>query len=390
VQFTLQGFETADNLSRVIEISLMASGDTVDFPLEKIVASMYVTTPSASTPSINACTIKDNKIIYEVLPITEEGTTIMQLKIAETSITGAKSILATPKFAVEVSKSNADDESAEQTTTFTALENATTKANAVYNSRLLKVEVTDDLTFRAIYADGTEYESTAIREGISSTVLTPKGEYDANTQYEPFDIVIDNDKAYLAIKSSVGVATSNITTYKSDSSTMCQCTVRYISTEEKDFDGSVYGSYRKTIHKSDSKLKEVIEYVNSLLLEEDMPMSEIKQENNKKYQEHIDMLQQVHNLVLTGAPGTGKTYMAQAIAEEMKAVTKFVQFHPSYDYTDFVEGLRPIEKSDGQMGFERKDGVFKEFCKEAIKNLIDSEKSIENLTKEMSWQENKY
>ena len=116
-------------------------------------------------------------------------------------------------------------------------------------------------------------------------------------------------------------------------------------------------------------------------------MSDIKQKNKNKYQEYIDMLQQVHNLVLTGAPGTGKTYMAQAIAEEMGAVTRFVQFHPSYDYTDFVEGLRPIEKSDGQMGFERKDGAFKDFCREAIKNLIDSEKSVESLTKEMSWQE---
>ncbi len=118
-----------------------------------------------------------------------------------------------------------------------------------------------------------------------------------------------------------------------------------------------------------------------------MSMSEIKHENNNKYQEYIDMLLQVHNLVLTGAPGTGKTYMVQAIAEEMGAITRFVQFHPSYDYTDFVEGLRPIEKSDGQMGFERKDGVFKEFCREAIKNLIDSKKSVESLTKEMSWQE---
>lgn len=106
-----------------------------------------------------------------------------------------------------------------------------------------------------------------------------------------------------------------------------------------------------------------------------------------KYKEYIDLLAEAHNLVLTGAPGTGKTYMAQAIAEEMGAVTKFVQFHPSYDYTDFVEGLRPIEKNDGQIGFERKNGVFKEFCKDAIKNLIDSEKSIESLTKEMSWQE---
>ena len=86
----------------------------------------------------------------------------------------------------------------------------------------------------------------------------------------------------------------------------------------------------------------------------------------QKYAKYIDLLKETHNLVLTGAPGTGKTYMAQEIAKEMKAVTKFVQFHPSYDYTDFVEGLRPVEKEDGQMGFERKDGVFKEFCKKAI------------------------
>lgn len=107
----------------------------------------------------------------------------------------------------------------------------------------------------------------------------------------------------------------------------------------------------------------------------------------QKYAKYIDLLKETHNLVLTGAPGTGKTFMAQEIAKEMEAVTKFVQFHPSYDYTDFVEGLRPVEKEDGQMGFERKDGAFKEFCRDAIKNLVDSEKSIESLTKEMSWQE---
>lgn len=107
----------------------------------------------------------------------------------------------------------------------------------------------------------------------------------------------------------------------------------------------------------------------------------------EKYKEYIELLKENHNLVLTGAPGTGKTFMAQAIAKEMGAETKFVQFHPSYDYTDFVEGLRPVVKEDGQMGFERKDGVFKEFCRDAIKNLEDSKKSVQSLTEENSWKE---
>ena len=123
---------------------------------------------------------------------------------------------------------------------------------------------------------------------------------------------------------------------------------------------------------------------------QDNDNNKTKENQMKKYSEYIDLLKENHNLVLTGAPGTGKTFMAQAIAEEMgcgKDEMCFVQFHPSYDYTDFVEGLRPIEKSEGQVGFERKDGVFKEFCKKALKNIVDSEKSIESLSKELSWEE---
>ena len=84
------------------------------------------------------------------------------------------------------------------------------------------------------------------------------------------------------------------------------------------------------------------------------------------------------NMILTGAPGTGKTYLAQQIAEKLikselkgnnipEGLIDFVQFHPSYDYSDFVEGLRPI--MDGNtVAFRRMDGKFKSFCVEAAKD----------------------
>ena len=114
------------------------------------------------------------------------------------------------------------------------------------------------------------------------------------------------------------------------------------------------------------------------------------------------LLQKTRNLILHGAPGTGKTHLAKDIAafmhfektyseltdDEKKQLTEytgFVQFHPSYDYTDFVEGLRPVNNGgDGQIGFERKDGVFKKFCEWALKNLIDSSKSALEIEKEKS------
>lgn len=107
---------------------------------------------------------------------------------------------------------------------------------------------------------------------------------------------------------------------------------------------------------------------------------------NMEYQSYIELLKETHNLVLTGSPGTGKTYMAQQIAIAMGAVPEFVQFHPSYDYSDFVEGLRPIEKGDGQMGFERRDGVFKAFCAKALQAPVEAAGKEMNISDETALQ----
>lgn len=115
------------------------------------------------------------------------------------------------------------------------------------------------------------------------------------------------------------------------------------------------------------------------------------------------MLIESKNLIFRGAPGTGKSYLAKEIAadiisdgyfddytlltDEQKTQVEFVQFHPSYDYSDFVEGLRPKINDDGTMGFELQDGIFKKFVARARKNYEDSRKSREAVEKEVTVQE---
>jgi 5-methylcytosine-specific restriction enzyme B len=73
------------------------------------------------------------------------------------------------------------------------------------------------------------------------------------------------------------------------------------------------------------------------------------------------------NVILYGPPGTGKTYNIKKSLEFVcrgnKGYYEYVQFHPSYTYEDFIEGVRPKGvTTDGNIKFEMVNGVFKQFC----------------------------
>lgn len=136
---------------------------------------------------------------------------------------------------------------------------------------------------------------------------------------------------------------------------------------------------------------------------ETVVQEELAQQFNGYRNPYSSMLIESKNLIFRGAPGTGKSFLAKEIAadivsngyennykhltpEQQKQI-EFVQFHPSYDYSDFVEGLRPKVNDDGTMGFELQDGIFKRFVVRARKNYENSKKPQELLALEMSVQE---
>jgi len=83
------------------------------------------------------------------------------------------------------------------------------------------------------------------------------------------------------------------------------------------------------------------------------------------------------NIIYYGAPGTGKTYTVQNAIKQKNLLENakylFTQFHPSFGYEDFIEGLKPSIKN-GATELVLTDGIFKKFCKDAMNELKEARK----------------
>lgn len=132
-------------------------------------------------------------------------------------------------------------------------------------------------------------------------------------------------------------------------------------------------------------------------------------EDNTKYNDIVNIWRYKKNLIIHGAPGTGKTYMVPElvvrlcnndsyktdsaklnrddIIKEYKDLIDnkrvvFTTFHQSFDYEDFVEGIKAKVDDNGNVSYEVKDGIFKNLCNESLdydnvlKNYLSKAKNI--------------
>ena len=100
------------------------------------------------------------------------------------------------------------------------------------------------------------------------------------------------------------------------------------------------------------------------------PDAPVLQADDPRLAEAVRLLRQFGGLILSGPPGTSKSWLAAQVADHLSegntSRRRFIQFHASYQFEDFMEGYRP--KEDGS-GFEPRSGVFLQMVEAATKDL---------------------
>lgn len=128
--------------------------------------------------------------------------------------------------------------------------------------------------------------------------------------------------------------------------------------EEQKFKLFLNGKHWKEVSLKQKRVYNKDNFLKDVFLEEN------------EYSRLINLLKRKRNIILQGPPGVGKTFMAKRLAysfinKKSTEHVKMIQFHQSYSYEDFIEGIKPTVNTGG---FILKEGVFKEFVQRAQTN----------------------
>ena len=149
---------------------------------------------------------------------------------------------------------------------------------------------------------------------------------------------------------------------------------------------------------SDNPMQEIndylkIDYFNKSEMQPAYPLSQCSADTGvekKELEKWVNAIERKKQAVFYGPPGTGKTFIAEKMARHLiegnDGFSELVQFHPSYAYEDFIQGIRPLARSDGKLDFKIVKGRFLNFCDKAKKRngtcvLIVDELNRANLSK---------
>lgn len=157
-----------------------------------------------------------------------------------------------------------------------------------------------------------------------------------------------------------------------------------------------YSAYMSILNDIKKKMKEgVIKEKTFCELSANAYNGALNGAEQTRYDDIVGIWRRRKNIVLHGAPGTGKTYDIPELAVRLcdpsfmsngrsrEEIVKrynqlkdderltFTTFHQSLDYEDWIEGLRPVVNETSQVTYEIEDGVFKRLCEAAERSKLE-------------------